>query len=162
MASALVNKEVFSSYAINAFFTRLFGIDQGMLLQNYDPRGEYLGPLIERLFETGVTEHFMQLWMPYKDMAEAVNITEEVLQLQHFYLPLIFLSGGILMSILAIFIEISLLSSFVRVLGKYIFNCEWIKVYLYPIRGSFAIKARYTSSSFAIYVCIQKISTPLS
>ncbi len=85
---------------------RIFKLPQGMLMQNYDPRGEHIGPLIGRLQETGITEHFNGLYMPYKGMKKGIQVEDEVLDLQPFYLPLAFLAVGISAGWLAFVAEI--------------------------------------------------------
>ncbi len=76
------------------------------LFQKYDPRAEYINPTISTLNDMGLMDHMFKSRMPHLGMKEHDDFANQrKLQIQHFYLPLMFLSSGFVLAMASGFAE---------------------------------------------------------
>ncbi len=80
-------------------------LQYGMFFQKYNPKASYFNDLIELMRDTGITDYFLRRALPYQDMKEHIQVKEEKLVMEHFYLPLIFLLVGLVTGIAAFVVE---------------------------------------------------------
>ncbi len=81
---------------------------QGIMFQKFDPRAAYFDPVIDMLKDTGLMSYFFDKLMPPKNMRETISSVEEPLVLDHFYLPIIIWSCGLVLGIVFHILEHSL------------------------------------------------------
>ncbi len=84
----------------NDIFSLRWGmLPQGIAFQNSDPRPAYFDPIIQRLQDFGVMDFFFRRHMPPRGMKENIVEPEEPLVIEHLYLPLIFWTVSLVVSL---------------------------------------------------------------
>ncbi len=81
-------------------------VPMGMLFKKADFRDQYFNPVITKMRDFGLMDNIFNKWRSPKDMKEHAEYTEEALSTKHLILPLLFLSGGVLLSVLLIALEV--------------------------------------------------------
>ncbi len=76
-----------------------------MFFRRYDRRARYFDLVINWLVAAGLTDYFYKRRMPYKDIREQVEVAEEKLVLEHFFLPMVFGATGLLLGAVALAVE---------------------------------------------------------
>ncbi len=72
------------------------------LFQKYDPRTDYVNPTISAMTDTGLTDYMFKSRNPHLGMKEHESVAKEKkLEMQHFYLPLMFMSGGLVLAMMS-------------------------------------------------------------
>ncbi len=71
----------------------------GILFKAYDFRAQYLVPVIIRLHDVGIIEHFYQVWRSPRNMRENVKYSEDPLVVEHFLVSLAVLFAGLTLSL---------------------------------------------------------------
>ncbi len=69
----------------------------GLLFKKADFRDQYFNPMITRMYDSGLMHRIFDKWRP--DLKDQITLAEEALTFEHLILPLIFLSGGISLSV---------------------------------------------------------------
>lgn len=83
-----------------------------MFFRRYDRRAKYFDQVISWLIDTGLTDYFQKRSMPYKEIKEQVEVTEEKLVMEHFFLPMVFGATGVLVGAVALVVEMSVYHKF--------------------------------------------------
>ncbi len=72
------------------------------LFQKYDPRTDYVNPTISAMTDTGLTNYMFKSRNPHLGMKEPQNFAKEKkLEMQHFYLPLMFMTFGFILAMIS-------------------------------------------------------------
>ncbi len=72
------------------------------LFPKYDPRAEYINPTLFTITDTGIMDRMFRSRMPHVGMREQEDLAEEAkLEMQHFYLPFMFMSAGIALAVIS-------------------------------------------------------------
>ncbi len=86
----------------------------GILFKKYDFRVQYLNPVMIKIRDMGIIEHYFNRWESPKNMKEHVEYIEEPLLASHFLVSGIGWSGGLLLSFL-LFVKETFVKSGVKI-----------------------------------------------
>ncbi len=95
-------------------FSRWVRADSAMFFRRYDRRARYFDHVFSWLIDTGLTDYFLEHSMPYMDVKEQIEVTEEKLVLEHFFLPMVFGATGVFAGAVALVIEYMVYHKFIK------------------------------------------------
>ncbi len=77
----------------------------GMFFRKFDPRAEFFNPGIRMIYDSGLMDYFFDMTIPYEDMKLYVKVKEEPLIMEHFYVPTIIFTVGLILNCVAFALE---------------------------------------------------------